>query len=934
MASLLFGGGSLTDSSSSSATDPTASSRPNNPTAPWAPLSTAPQPSALVKQVLAGHRFIDPSSAQLDVLGGDVTANQNYKDLFSLYQGLAALNGLATQAQGATVGPTEAKQLQQAFASGLKQVQTFLSSNPFTGFQVFQGQVMTSDSTTAGVAHETDTFTTGTIYAGPTNAPAPVFQGPVAFDLTVTKVSGSQTTVNFDLSEMGATPRTVASVVAYLNSKLQASGISTRFASQMTPGQPQLIQAGKTTVTGAVGPNQYALKINGSSAEQLSFSAPASDPAVYVAQTSGLTTGKTPDAVQQLVKFDASATPIATPSASGQVFKQTLANTAAVRALATAADGSVYAISDVTGKVDGQAIKGSQDVALTKYDSTGNVVFTRTLGAASSASGYALAISQDGSQVAVTGTTTTNLDPAAVLTPAGNTASNGADAFVTVFDAQGQEQWTQQTGSPTGGDVQANAVTFGPNGMVYVAGQTTGPLVGTGSAGGTDGFLQAFHSVGVPLNDGTNQNQWVVTPSYVTQFGTTGTDRATGLAVSGSTVYISSLENGHAVVRSFDQSGTGSTSLTPAATRDLGDIQGGTVAGVAVNADGSIIVAGSTHNGALSVGTTTQAYSGGKAVFVASLAADLQPAGTDRLTYAGGGADQTVTAVTVSGGQVYVAGQITTTPPAGTGQTTAHDGFASAIDPQTGVVGWSQRYVGLDHEAAPAAIAVSQGGASVLDMLGLPNGAIDYSASQQVTANTSIRPGDEFFVKSGSGPALAVKISADDTYATLAQKIQRASGFNLKATVVAGVKGAGDQISLKTTFANGQVSILAGPTGADALQVLGFKEGVVSASAANKALLPAKPLPKPGQATKPTNSLRNGYSLQLPSDLGLSSAADIKRALTSLATAMSGIRSIYRDLTTPPPDPTKAAGSGSVPKYLTDQISNYQAALSRLTGGQ
>ena len=52
------------------------------------------------------------------------------------------------------------------------------------------------------------------------------------------------------------------------------------------------------------------------------------------------------------------------------------------------------------------------------------------------------------------------------------------------------------------------------------------------------------------------------------------------------------------------------------------------------------------------------------------------------------------------------------------------------------------------------------------------------------------------------------------------------------------------------------------------------------------------------------------------------------------ATATSTVRSIYRDLTTPPPDPAAAAASGSVPKYLTDQISNYQAALSRLTGGQ
>ena len=950
MASVLFGGSPLTGPStgSSASTDVAAA----NPTAPWAALSTATRTSDLVKGVLAGHRFIDTTTAKLDVSGADPTVNQNYKNLFALYQGVSALNGLATQAQDSNIGATEAKTLQQTFATGLGQVQSYLDSAPFAGFQVYQSQVMSTDKTTAGVAKETDSYTTGTVYSGPSTSPAPAFQGPFVFDLTVTKVSGSQTNVSFDLSKM-TTPRTMGNVVAYLNSELQAAGVATRFASQRTAGKPTTITAGGVTITGAVGPDQYALKINGSSAEKLSFSAPASDPAVYVAQSSGLVAtttttttkngvkttnpttaaGNPPDAVQQLVKFDASATPLATSSSVNQVFKQTLANTAATRALAAASDGSVYVLSDVTAATGGQAIKGSQDVALTKYDSTGAVVFTRTLGAASTASGFALALSSDGSQVAVTGSVTGDLDPAAAKASGANTSASGVDSFVTVYDSQGQELWTQQTGSPSGGDVQANAVAFGSNGMVYVAGQTTGTLPGATGSGGTDSFLQGFHATGVVLKDGSGTTDWVVNRSYVSQFGTNSTDRATGLAVSGSSVYVSSSDNGHAVVRRFDQSGTGNTALTQVGSRDLGDIQGGTVAGVAVNSDGSVVVAGSTHNGALAGGSVTQAYTGGKEVFVASLAADLQAASTDRLTYIGGGADQSATAVTVSGGQVYVAGQITTTPPPGLGQTSAHDGYVSAVDPQTGQVTWTQRYVGLDHEASPAAIAVSAGGASVLDRLGLPNGAIDYNVSQQLTAGTSLRAGDEFFVRTGGGSAQAIKITSDDTYATLAHKIQRASGFNLTATVLPSIQGAGQQLQIKPVFQNSQVEILAGPTGADALQILGLKEGVVSATA-SKAALPAQALKSgSGQSAKPTNSLQQGYSLQIPTDLGLGSPAAIKRSLTALSGAMSTIRSIYRDMITAPTPPSSASSDGPVPKYLTDQISNYQAALDRLTGG-
>jgi hypothetical protein len=47
------------------------------------------------------------------------------------------------------------------------------------------------------------------------------------------------------------------------------------------------------------------------------------------------------------------------------------------------------------------------------------------------------------------------------------------------------------------------------------------------------------------------------------------------------------------------------------------------------------------------------------------------------------------------------------------------------------------------------------------------------------------------------------------------------------------------------------------------------------------------------------------------------------------------IRTIYKDLVAAatPKSAQALAASGTVPKYLTNQIANYQAALDRLTGG-
>jgi hypothetical protein len=895
------------------------------PLPPWRLTQTA-SPGAisdLVRGVLTGSKFINTGSAQLTAPVSDKTSAANYKTLFGLYQGLTALNGLADLAAGKNVSSYDQARYQKAFQSGMTELQAFLDKQPFEGFDVVQGKVSTSLKSTIGAKPETDVYTTGTVYPGTINGEVPAFQGDVRFSAQVVK-GGTGATVDFDLSEMGSTPRTMGNVVNYLNAKLQAAGISTRFASSRTPGTAQTVQVGQKTITLSPSPDTFALQIKGNSVEQLTLTPAAATPAIYVAQSSGTTAGLSPDQQQQLLKFDGGSNATASAPGDGLTFQRALdANLGAVKATATAPDGSVYVLGTAKGTIAGQTLQGTSDAVLMKFDSAGNLAYTRTLGAEGAAQGLSLAISADGSQVAVAGSILGALD-----STDGKVDAKTTDTLVTVFDSSGQELWTQRAGAATAND-QPASVAFGADGTVYVGGQTQGAIFGAGgSQGSTDQFIQAFSAKKTPLYDGTGA--YAYTPKVVssTQFGTAGVDRNAGMAVSGTNLYVAGVENGHAVVRLYDIS-SGKPVLTT--TRDLGDLQGGDVAGIAVQADGSVVVAGSTHNGALNAGTVTQPYAGThKAAFVASLAGNLQSAGSDTLAYVGGtSSDQAASAVTVSGGKVYLTGTVATgAKTVGKDVVQTADGFVAELDPATGQTVWSRQYAGRNGVAAPAGIAVSAQGASALDKLGLPSGEVDFTASDQIVANTSARPGDEFYVRSGQdGPAKLITIAANDTYKTLATKISRALGFqvDVKTLTVSGQV----QLQIKPLNNRTQIELQAGPVGRDALAALGMSEALVTSDAVTaKATAPGSQ--KVG-ALPATNKLKAYYGLILSSGLNLGTANDVKQAQSALQLALSTVRTIYSDMTTAPaPD---SSSKGSVPKYLTDRIAQYQAALSRLTGG-
>jgi hypothetical protein len=744
----------------------------------------------------------------------------------------------------------------------------------------------------------------------------------------------------------------MSNVVSYMNNKLKDAGFRTTISLQRTTGEERTVQvAGKPVTLPATG-DDFALKINGDSVEQLTFSAPTTAPAVYVTTKAGNpdpdkdTT--TDDAVYEttLTKYSTAGTGggAGAGAPGGKVFTETLQGTiSGVRKSVTGADGSIYMLADVDTAVDGktdldgQVIKGQSDVALLKYDSAGHLLYARTLGATDEASGLSLAVADDGG-VAVAGSVTGRL-AGAVNGPinSGDTATT-SDSFVTRYDAMGDEQWTVRRGGLQ--DDEATALAFGADGVLYVGGRSKSDLpgsTGTDPSGGWDAYLSAF------ATDANGQPKALFTQ----KFGTTENDSVSDIVVNGSQVIVGSKENGEAMLRSFDvatsvvtenvtqldQYGayqsvpvtyTKTATATAGATRDLGSLKGGDLVGLKIDG-GQLYVGGYTANNLMSINGATTAPSGGMDAFVGRMSLDISNNSADALTYYGGTGDDTVTGFDVKNGTAWLVGS------AGAnldGQTTVgnKDGYVAQVNVGTGAVDWSQRLTGKDGYATPTSVAVASSGASALDLFGLPAGTMDYTQSDRITSATAARAGDTFQIRTRERGALTtIKIEANDTLETLADKIKRASGFRAKVEI--GSSGDSRVLKISPASNTSTIEIVAGKGGTDVLTSLGLAGGVVRATKTD------------GGKTVSADGNGPVYGLQLPPELDLTTDAGRKNANVVITRALSQIRTAYREISDAAlgvkSDTGKTSGKtgGTVPAYLTNQISNYQAALNRLTGG-
>lgn len=894
----LFGQSYSTGLDTTTAATLSAAAKKKQPTPPWDARAQAPKADVLVRAALGGRRIIDEGAAQLDLAG----ASADYRKLFALYQGLDTLTALTNRAATKGVTSSELALLDKRFASGLTEVHSYLTAARLDGVRMVAGVSSTTSKSSAGVPRDSAVSVTGPIHEGSPEDVVAAFAGDVAFGITLTKASSEVVTVQIDLNEMGATPRSLSNVLEHINGKLEAAGVETRLGREQIKAEPKTVTAGGKTVTLPAGADRWALAIRGVSTETVRFSAADVSDAAYVVQGYG-TAGR-----EQVLKFSADQSGAArlgeTQWVDGRQSQTALPEGVdAVRASAAAADGGVWIVADLTAGPDHQPIKGQKDVALMKLDSAGRVVMTRAIGAASTASGYAIAVDADG-RVAVAGSVTGALEPG----KSGDAASV-ADSFVTVFDADGQEVWTQRRGARA--EDEATAVAFGPNGTVQVAGRAKSAMPGEGSVGGWDGYLQTFSESQLHIYAPVT-----ATATATRQFGTTGDDSVQAMTVEGSDLFTAGVEDGRLVVRRFTLDGSGAPTL--ADSRDLG-LASGDVAGIAVSG-GKVLLTGTTRNAALDVATATNSHHGGQDAFVVSLNADLAADPADRVTYVGGAGDDTAADVKVLNGKVWLTG--VSDRAEGAKATDPTRAYLARLDVATGAVEWSRDWSGDGEQASPMALTVVAGGASVLDRLGLPQGEIDQKDSKRLIDATALRAGDRFYVSpAAGGRAVAVTIEARDTLQTLARKIEQASGTKLKVTVTsdsasgAAADGlnalAGGFQRLSITARDGKTGAVlsAGEGGRDALAGLGLSPGYVGPSGGDDAV--------------------QTFGLNLPKTLGLSDPASVKAAGEALQAALKAVRDAYRALA---PKPASSAASGAVPAYLTNQLANYQAALARLGG--
>jgi uncharacterized protein (TIGR03437 family) len=245
-------------------------------------------------------------------------------------------------------------------------------------------------------------------------------------------------------------------------------------------------------------------------------------------------------------------------------------------AVATAPN-AVYAAGDaVNGAFPGATSAGRGDAFVSKLDLDGNVVWSRQFGTPEADTAYGLAA--DASGVYVIGTTKGALQGA-------NTG--GADIFVRKYDPSGNELWTRQFGGSGGADDQGTGAAVDATGL-YVTGWIAGNLPGQSGNGGVnnDAFVRKYDFNGTEL--------------WTRQFGTTNVEKAYGVAVDSSGVYVAGETNGELAtavggadyfLRKYDAAGNVVWTRQFGTNTTDGGSYGG---GVAVNSSGVYVAGGTT----------------------------------------------------------------------------------------------------------------------------------------------------------------------------------------------------------------------------------------------------------------------------------------------------------------------------------------------------
>lgn len=818
--------------------------------APWFQKSQLTTDVAKLNDAIATKTFVDLSDLSISRPGVD----NDHKKLFALYKGLVRLQALANRSAEDGTPATERNNLNTRFVNGLAEVRTFLSDKGFDDLTLGFGAQVSKVETGFRKLRSPSVYAAPPIVTGQSTDAISGLQGNERFSVTIGRIGGDLT-VAMDLAEISGTI-SVDSLIAYMNGKLEQAGVMSRFS--------KTVENGRTPSD----PKRISLSIQTVSTERMSFSAEQTRPAIFV----GSVVGASKDSGGVLTKLSDDTTGV---SAAFSRKINVTGGAVDIRGTTTDAQGNVYVVGSTTENMSGGIVQGSRDVYLRKYDGAGQLIWSRLLGSSSEASGFAVATDSSGS-VAIAGRITDRLT--------GSSVGGGGDSFVAKYDATGKEVFVRQVAPST--EDSANALSFAADGSLLVAGQTSSAMSSAVThAGATDAYLMKL--------SGSGYLEWV------RQFGGASSDRATGVAMTADGhAVMTSLEGGEVVVRKV---GLTDGTSPPAWSVNLGAIGQGNVGSIAVDGS-SVYVAGTTTNAALDAGGSAaivSAHAGSADGFVSKIVDSGAAASVAYTSYIGTSGQDSGLGLAVSNGAVYVSGS-TSGGLDGTSTPTMSEAYVRKLD-SNGAVAWTHQFQNSGTFSAANAITVDAQGASVLDRLGLPRGQISFDQSRLITAGSSLRAGDHFFMKVNDGPRLKVTVEAGDTMRSLALKINNA--MLLKGTAAVSRTG-GDGVRITAKEGN-TIELIAGSGGLDALAGLGLEPMKLDA---NK------------QTASTAASLRR-FSLGLESSMNLEEKIKSKAMVYQLGSALETIKTAYMTIT------GTSLRSGS----QLDQraLSSYQSAFLR-----
>ncbi|MEX0298842.1 MAG: hypothetical protein AB3N28_07215 [Kordiimonas sp.] len=599
------------------------------------------------------------------------------------------------------------------------------------------------------------------------------------------------------------------------------------------------------------------------------------------------------------------------------------ADTAASRVVVDS-EGGIYVVGTSAGSLGHQINTASdQDVFLTKFDTEGNVVFSRLLGVDSSASVQGLTIDSDDNVILVgqTKSALTNVvlstDPDTKVTSVTGDqldSSNG-DLFVTKISKRGDEVFRYQLDALT--ESGANSVAVDSSGDIYVGGYTAKSIpVSEASSVATDAtILKLSGSNGAVLASQTYDN---------------ATDEAIkGIVVDANdNLVVAVEEDGNAVVRRI----SGSDLSNETSNVSLGSLgTSGAVQGITIdNANGKVYVAGFTTNTSLDASgaaTVNGSTLGGHEGFLSGFSLpDSTGLSADFTTYLSTSGSDKIADITVQNGTIYVAGS-TTGELSGETKRGSTDGFVAKVSSDGTLQDIEQFGESLSHSRV-SGVAFTDKGNSVLETLGLPQGTVEIDQTLDVANQTTARTGDYFYISIDGGRNKKITLDEGDTFQDIARKL-RITGIG-KLDIKLSTTSEGDKISVGTKDGGVSVDLIPGSGSQDLLTRIGLKAG---------RLLPRDEVLGLNKDDKTTSNSDEGlggvFGLKLEGALHIKDKTTAKYVLGLIDSAMSTVQRAHRSLEFNPFRDllNNNSNQGTVPPHLQAQLANFQTGLARLQAG-